>query len=114
MKAQRKRIQPGSPIPARLVAALVPKPIPVTGWALPHGESPDRLDGGAKSSHLAVPAGAIYYFEADSAAGAEKLAQALNWHGSDSSGHSLLNRRSTLLGEKGFGIGVCGTWNFTD
>ena len=25
---------------------------------------------------------------------------------------SNLNRRSTLMGEKGFGLGVCGTWDF--
>ncbi len=93
-------------IDAALVAAIIPKPIAVTGWALP-GDS-DRA-GGAKSTHLAVPAGAVYYFEAADPAAAEKLAAALNWHaGSD--GREIRNRRSTLLGEKGYGIGVCGSW----
>ena len=95
---------------ASLLAALVPKPIPVSGWALNlhHGaENP-----GAKSTHLAVPAGAVYYFEADSAEDAAQLAAALNWHGPEANSTTIKNRRSTLLGEKGFGLGVCGTWNF--
>ncbi len=98
-----------SPIGARLVAAIVPKPVPVTGWALPNGS--DRPEGGAKSTHLAVPAGAVYYFEADSAAQAAALAKALNWHGA-TGGTEIKHRRSTLLGEKGYGLGVCGTWSF--
>ena len=43
-----------------------------------------RAAGGAQSTHLAVPAGAVYYFEADSAEEARKLAAALNWHGGES------------------------------
>ncbi|MFO1498736.1 MAG: type III-B CRISPR module-associated Cmr3 family protein [Verrucomicrobiota bacterium] len=94
---------------ARLVAAVVPKPIPVTGWALANDS--DRADGGAKSTHLAVPAGSVYYFEAASAEAAAQLAATLNWHGSRP-GTEIKNRRSTLMGEKGFGLGVCGTWKF--
>ena len=90
------------------------QPIVVTGWALPNHT--DRPDGGAKSTHLAVPAGAVYYFEAEPDANqgpgnAIALANALNWHG-DSKGTEIKNRRSTLMGEKGFGLGVCGTWGF--
>ncbi|HOO93950.1 MAG TPA: hypothetical protein PKX94_10785, partial [Opitutales bacterium] len=66
----------------------------------------------AKPTHLAVPAGAVYYFEADTPEDAIALAAALNWHGSDPNSNTIRNRRSTLLGEKGFGIGVCGTWDF--
>ncbi len=95
---------------ACLVAAIVPKPIPVTGWAL--ANDTDRAEGGAKSTHLAVPAGAVYYFEADSEDAARILATALNWHGSESNPTTIKNRRSTLMGEKGFGLGVCGTWSF--
>lgn len=94
-------------IDAWLVAAVVPKPLIVTGWGLPNGL--DRSSGGAKSTHLAVPAGAVYYFEAKSAASAQQLAALLNWHGDDSSGRTIRSR-STLCGEKGFGLGVCGTW----
>ena len=108
-KALRKKLTPGAQINARLVAAIVPKPIVVTGWALPNDA--DRPEGGAKSTHLAVPAGAVYYFEADSEADAKNLANALNWHG-DGDGKEIKNRRSTLLGEQGFGLGVCGTWKF--
>lgn len=98
-------------IQARLVAAIVPKPQVVTGWALPN-KSADHPAGGAKSTHLAVPAGAVYYFEAGTADDARKLAAALNWHGSNSQFPTIGNRRSTLFGEKGFGLGVCGTWSF--
>jgi CRISPR-associated protein Cmr3 len=97
-------------IPARLVAAMVGKPLTVTGYALPH-EQADRASGGAKSTHLAVPAGSVYYFEAESAEAATALADALNWHGS-ATGKTIQNRRSTLMGEKGYGLGVCATWTF--
>jgi hypothetical protein len=114
--AYRARVRIQEPIAARLVAAVVPKPIPVTGWSL--GSAPESSisdpaspirPAGAKPTHLAVPAGAVYYFACDSAKDAEALAAALNWHG-DSPGTTIRNRRSTLLGEKGFGLGVCGTW----
>ncbi len=110
-KSRRKRLEPGRRIRANLVAAIVPKAIPVTGYALPH-EAAGRPAGGAKSTHLAVPAGAVYYFEADSVDEASKLAGALNWHGADTSCTTIRNRRSTLMGEKGFGLGVCSTWSF--
>jgi CRISPR/Cas system CMR-associated protein Cmr3 (group 5 of RAMP superfamily) len=97
-------------IAARLVAAIVPKPIPVTGWAL--ANETDRKEAGAKSTHLAVPAGAVYYFEANSEQDACNLAAALNWHGHEADPKTIRNRRSTLMGEKGFGLGVCGTWRF--
>lgn len=109
--ARRRRVTPGKRIKARLVAAAIGKSIPVTGWALPNGT--DRLEGGAKSTHMAVPAGAVYYFECDDMDTARALAIALNWHG-DTAGREILNRRSTLMGEKGFGLGVCGAWNFTN
>jgi hypothetical protein len=112
-KSQRTKGAPGGSLAARLVAAIVPKPQVVTGWALPNSTDPDGgANGGAKSTHLAVPAGAVYHFEADTAAEAVKLATALNWHGGDLNPATLKNRRSTLLGEKGFGLGVCGTWQF--
>lgn len=107
--AKRKRVREGQPIQATLVAAIIGKPLPITGWALPN--STDRNEGGAKSTHLAVPAGSVYYFECDDESAAKALARALNWHGA-SLGTEILNRRSTLMGEKGFGLGVCGSWNF--
>ena len=107
----RARVQHKPMISARLVAALIPKPVVVTGWALGDEDLGDEGRSGAKSTHLAVPAGAVYYFEAESADDARSLASALNWHGS-SDGSEIKNRRSTLLGEKGFGLGVCGTWQF--
>jgi CRISPR-associated protein Cmr3 len=94
---------------AALVAALVGKPIPVTGYALPSVAA--GVGGGAKPTHFAVPPGSVYYFEAERREDAEKLARLLNWHGRGE-GEGVANRRSTLFGEKGFGLGVCGTWGF--
>jgi CRISPR-associated protein Cmr3 len=110
--AQRHKVPAGNPIKAQLVAAITGKPIPVTGYALPNSADPDRQVGGAKSTHLAVPAGAVYYFRAASEADAKSLAAALNWHGSNTNPTTIRNRRSTLMGEKGFGLGVCTNWDF--
>lgn len=106
----RRTAEVESEIDAHLVAAIVGKPLPVTGWALPNGL--DRDQGGAKSTQFAAPAGSVYYFECLTLEAAQKLAAALNWHGGESHPTRIMNRRSTLLGEKGFGLGVCGTWNF--
>ena len=107
--AKRHKVAAGKPISATLVAAITGKPVPVTGYALDNGMD-DRAPG-PKSTHLAVPAGSVYYFECDTVDSASALANALNWDGL-SKGVRIENRRSTLMGEKGFGLGVCGTWNF--
>lgn len=112
---RRRLHQLSGNIKANLVAAMVSKPLPITGWALTkthHDDGSLIHEGGARSTHLAVPAGSVYYFECDNADEATKLAAALNWHGSDTTPANIQNRRSTLLGEKGFGIGVCGTWQY--
>lgn len=116
-RTARSRVKtPGTRIHARLVAAIVPKAIPVTGHFLPHADADEgRRDGGPKPTHLAVPAGAVYYFAADTAEDAARLAAVLNWHGAPGAGGQpdlsrIRNRRSTLFGEKGFGLGVCGAW----
>lgn len=109
-KAKRKKLTAGKRINATLVAAIIGKPIPVTGYALFNDADPDRATG-PKSTHLAVPAGSVYYFQCVDEPAAKALAAALNWHGS-SKGTQIQNRRSTLMGEKGFGLGVCGTWSY--
>jgi hypothetical protein len=106
----RQRVRRQNNIAAKLVAAIIPKPLVVTGWALPDEATGEP--GGAQSAHTAVPAGAVYYFAADSAEEAATLAASLNWHGGDLNPTTIKNRRSALLGEKGFGLGVCGTWQF--
>jgi CRISPR-associated protein Cmr3 len=110
-EAWRARVKGLPSIAAKLVAAVIGKPVPVTGFALAHGAA-ERENGGAKSTHLAAPAGSVYYFEADTEAAARELADALNWHGPDTTCTTIRRRRSTLMGEKGFGLGVCGTWRF--
>lgn len=109
-KAKRTKVEAGQPVQAKLVAACIPKPIALSGWS-------ERLDAakgvgekdntGPRATQLAVPAGAVYYFEADDEVHAQKLAEALSWHSSPS-----FTRRSTLLGEKGLGLGVCGGWDY--
>jgi CRISPR-associated protein Cmr3 len=111
------RALPGFAPETRLVAARVGKPQVLTGWsdsfhANHHDVGPDGRGSavGPKPTLLAVPAGSVYYFECASEAEARDLAAALNWHGAPG-GTGVVNRRSTLLGEKGFGLGVCGNWN---
>lgn len=106
----RRRVANLPTIKAKLVACLIPRAIPVTGWALSDSDDEGNFTlGGARATHLAVPAGAVYYFEAIDEENAKMLAQVLNWHGS-SDGSEIQNRRSSLMGEKGFGLGVCSNW----
>ena len=116
------------PIRAKLVAACIPKPVVLTGYSQRH-HLPPRVDGrsdaGPRETLLAVPAGSVYYFEAEANAElgtsaqeeACKLAEALNWHGAVANAEgakTIQHRRSTLWGEKGYGLGVCGTWKTFD
>lgn len=102
----------------RLVAACIPKPIVITGWTEALHVPEVEQDGarkklrpsGPRGTLLAVPAGAVYYFECPPGA-APTLARLLSWHGSQASRcERIIHRRSSLLGEKGFGLGVCGVW----
>lgn len=107
LKANGHDVHPGKPIRAKLVAARIGAPQVITGWSNELDTSPDL--SGAKHAYKAVPAGSIYYFEAPSTEEARRLALVLQWH-ANTAGTHILNRRSTLLGEKGYGIGVCGNW----
>jgi len=84
----RRRVREAGELKGRLIAACIPGVTEISGWS---------LESKAKPTQLAVSAGAVYYFECDDTAAAQKLAGALNFP----------NRRSTLFGEKGFGIGIC-------
>jgi CRISPR-associated protein Cmr3 len=115
-KAWRDRVRQLGPYQCHLVAASVPKPVPITGWSerLRANEAEansDQLNKGARATRLAVPAGAVYYFEGEDAA---LLADALSWHGKDRTSPTIQHRRSALCGEQGFGIGVCGPWDWHD
>ena len=79
---------PAQTISAKLVAACVGKPQVIGGW-----------DDQPKPTHLAVPSGSVYYFEAANEAEAKKLADALQGR-----------CKSDFFGEKGLGLGVCGVW----
>jgi len=76
----------------------VVKPMAFSGW---------DLVTGPKSTQLAVPAGSCYVFECVDEAEASELVRALAWHGAGDGGDGVAIRRSTIFGEKGFGIGVC-------
>lgn len=110
----RHRVRDLDQLDCRLVAARLPKPIVLSGWSerlhlLKDGQVTER---GPRPALLAASAGAVYYFEGKDA---PALADALSWHGSkvhNPSGDRIINRRSTLMGEKGYGLGVCGTWQF--
>ncbi len=91
-------------IAARLVAAVTGKPVTITGYATA-GRAHNGT--GPKTTHVAAPAGSVYYFECDSAEAAEALCRTLHCSASPT-----LNRRSELLGEQGFGLGLCTIWHF--
>ncbi len=103
----RARLQAQSTsIAARLVAAVVGKPIAITGYA-----TAGRVDAetGPKITHSAAPAGSVYYFECETTTAAEALCRALHCTATPT-----LNRRSELLGEQGFGLGLCTGWHFAN
>lgn len=106
-KDWRKAVRDAPNIAAKLVAAMIPRAITVTGWSL-GTVSVNKF--GAKATHLAVPAGAVYYFQCESDEAAKQLAAALSWHGEQNTPEHIVNRRSTLLGEKGYGLGICSNW----
>ncbi|MFO7936839.1 MAG: type III-B CRISPR module-associated protein Cmr3 [Kiritimatiellia bacterium] len=73
---------------AQLCAVRMEKPIVVSGWNL--------RKGGPRATRLAVPAGSVYWFKADSVEDAIALNSAL--HG---------RFKSNYFGEKGYGLGIC-------
>ncbi len=91
------------PISAKLVAARIPKAVPVSGWKINAARNckDSCSDGGGapKPTRLLVPAGSVYYFECSSEEDAAALCSAL--HG---------KVKSDLLGEAGYGLGVCSEW----
>lgn len=98
----RKKCTNAPKINAQLVAARIGKAITVSGWKINATEKDGNDGAGApKATRLLVPAGSVYYFECDSAEDAEKLYVAL--HG---------KVKSDLLGEQGYGLGVCSAWEF--
>lgn len=115
-KAKRMRkkgihVTEGAPIKAKLIGAKIDRAIPISGIATGNGM---RKACGEKLTLLAVPAGSVYYFEAENETEAQKLAKVLNWNASDPDCVEVKNIRSMLLGEKGYGIGVCATWEYSD
>lgn len=110
----RRQVRASPAFDCRLVAASVPELVTVTGWSeRRHLRQTDPAAvPGPKPAYAAVPAGAVYYFAGPDAS---LLADALSWHGhrtENAPSHKIVHRRSTLLGEKGFGLGVCGPWDF--
>ncbi len=85
----------------KLVAARIPGAIPFSGWQRNMaGEATDK-ELGPRRTLLAVPAGSVYYFKADNSTAAQALCRQL--HG---------RVKSSWYGERGFGLGVCGKWDF--
>jgi CRISPR type III-B/RAMP module-associated protein Cmr3 len=89
----RARVETAGSIDAKLIAAKIGNPVPISGWKL--------QTGSAKPTQLSVPAGSVYYFQCGTPEAAKQLARVLNYP----------NRRSTLWGEKGYGIGICSSFN---
>lgn len=98
-KAWREASKDAPPIGAELVAAHVGKPITTSGWKL--NMTSDSSGGTPKATRLLVPASSVYYFECETPTQAQAQALVKQLH---------LKVKSQMLGEKGFGFGVCGTW----
>lgn len=122
-KRRDVRVAASIPINARLIAARIPKPIVLTGFSRRENLAEKERLAGPRETLLAVPAGAVFYFEAgganeeEKATNAQALASALSWHGENATPETattIRHRRSTLWGEKGYGLGVCGTWKTFD
>ncbi|QBG48946.1 hypothetical protein EGM51_16620 [Verrucomicrobia bacterium S94] len=73
---------------AVLAAACSGKPLPFSGW--------NTRIGGPRPARLAVPAGSVYWFRAESPTDAATLVKVLQ-------GRCM----SSFYGEKGFGLGIC-------
>lgn len=101
-KAWRERVRAMPPIRARLVAACIPKSQAFSGWdlALDTNTGDDSVQpGGPKPTVLAVPGGAVFYFEAEDMESSVALVAALH-----------CRTQSDFFGEKGMGFGFCGRW----
>ncbi|MCP5517944.1 MAG: hypothetical protein H7A45_11890 [Verrucomicrobiales bacterium] len=120
-RSERRRAEPDPDLRrCRLVAARIPKPVPITGWTealhVPRRDDQEQpIDGGRRpgprATQLAVPAGAVYYFECPTERAARLLWGLLSWHGDEAQRvNRIVHRRSSLLGEKGFGLGICSCW----
>ena len=96
-KEWRKKISEAPFIDAKLVAARIADSQHFSGWKL--DPEKDNAGGSPKATRAAVPPGSVYYFECGSEAEASKLIDELH-----------CRSKSSLLGEQGFGLGVCGTW----
>lgn len=86
---------------ATLVGARIGKPIYFSGWKTGCND-----DNAPKPTYAAVPAGSVYLFECKNDKVAKQLWGVLN---ATNEQGEILNRRSGLFGEKGFGLGVCST-----
>lgn len=93
----RQRMNEAPKFTAKLIAARIGKPQAFSGWGLGTGPKPTML---------AVPAGSVYVFDCP-VDERQELSHALSWNGGD--GNEILNRRSVIFGEKGYGLGVCST-----
>lgn len=93
----RSKIEHSSFINAELVATKLGKPSVVSGWRI--DKSKTEASGTPKATKLLVPAGTVYYFECDNVEEGNKLKKILNGQ-----------TKSDLLGEKGFGLGICSNW----
>ncbi len=98
-------------IDAKLISAVIAKnPMIVSGYSNGHNGN----EKGHKSTLLAVNAGSVYFFETKTKDDAIALVKALSWDCGDKTATEIKNLRSSLFGEKGFGLGICTLWQWQE
>jgi CRISPR-associated protein Cmr3 len=109
----RARVREAPGLDCRLVACSVAGAVTISGWKEGKGlhAGGSASQPGPRTAWLGVPAGTVYYFEGPDA---PALAEMLAWHGGTvQNADRVDHRRSTLFGEQGFGVGVCGVWDYS-
>lgn len=100
----------------RLVSAVAGRPVAYSGWNLragPSGAGQGRAGGAPRATRLFVPAGAVYFFEMDDAAGARAVVENC-WLESltpDAWNTSGADPRDRLDARCGLNTGVFGPWD---
>jgi CRISPR-associated protein Cmr3 len=104
---------PGTTARVRLVAAVVDRPIPYSGWDLQHPgreSGRGRATGAPRPTRLFVPPGSVYFFEANTPADARAVVEAC-WGRSLFAPRGAMDRAAAIDVACGLCTGLFGPWD---